>query len=57
MIRFQTESKIYRFVKDTLSFTDTKPIWLSTIRNATIPKFRPDDRLAEFEFEYFPNSQ
>ena len=36
MIRFQTESKIYRFVKDTLSFTDTNPIWLSTVRNATI---------------------
>ena len=36
MIRFLTESKIYRFVKDTLSFTDTNPIWLSTVRNATI---------------------
>ena len=43
MIRFQTESKIYRFVKDTLSFTDTNPIWLSTVRNATIENLDPDD--------------
>ena len=57
MIRFQTESKIYRFVKDTLSFTDTYQIWLSTVRNATIQNLDLMTAISEFEFEYFWNLQ
>ena len=57
MIRFQTGSKVYRFVKDTLSFTDTNPIWLSTVRNATIQNLDLMTAISEFEFEYFWNLQ
>ena len=57
MISFQTGFKIYRFVKDTLSFTDTYQIWLSTVRNATIQNLDLMTAISEFEFEYFWNLQ